>query len=224
MAQYYGVWEGRKPGVYDNWNDCKNQVDKFAGAKFRKLKSKDYNEALLEFDQENANNVKQDLTSNIKNESGSQNKSQVIENEKKDILTVDGAYNGTHCEFRAVWYPSNIEAFASPKYNEGTNNIAEFLGLVGALKYLMEKDLPLDIYSDSVTAIAWVRNKKANTTANNTGKATQEINTLIKNAEKFLIENATFLNKANIMKWDTANRGEIAADYGRKGKSVRFNR
>ncbi|VAW49365.1 Ribonuclease HI-related protein 2, partial [hydrothermal vent metagenome] len=36
MAQkFYVVWQGRKPGIYTNWNQCKQQVDKFAGAKYK---------------------------------------------------------------------------------------------------------------------------------------------------------------------------------------------
>ncbi|MDX1353125.1 MAG: ribonuclease H family protein [Thiomicrorhabdus sp.] len=33
--KYYVVWAGRKPGIYTDWNSCKAQVDKFAGAKYK---------------------------------------------------------------------------------------------------------------------------------------------------------------------------------------------
>ncbi len=33
--KYYVVWQGRTPGIYSDWNSCKAQVDKFAGAKYK---------------------------------------------------------------------------------------------------------------------------------------------------------------------------------------------
>ena len=26
--KYYVVWKGKKPGIYENWNDCKKQIGK----------------------------------------------------------------------------------------------------------------------------------------------------------------------------------------------------
>ena len=33
--KYYVVWKGVQPGIYTQWNDCKAQVDGFAGAKYK---------------------------------------------------------------------------------------------------------------------------------------------------------------------------------------------
>ncbi len=33
--KYYVVWKGITPGVYDNWNECKAQVDGQDGAKYK---------------------------------------------------------------------------------------------------------------------------------------------------------------------------------------------
>lgn len=33
--KFYVVWQGRTPGIYTDWNSCKQQVDKFAGAKYK---------------------------------------------------------------------------------------------------------------------------------------------------------------------------------------------
>ncbi|KAI0913247.1 hypothetical protein F4823DRAFT_578658 [Ustulina deusta] len=38
---FYGVRAGRIPGVYDNWDDCKAQVDKYRGCVYRGFESKD---------------------------------------------------------------------------------------------------------------------------------------------------------------------------------------
>lgn len=37
--KFYVVWEGRDPGVYDNWDDCLAQVEGFPGAKYKSFKS-----------------------------------------------------------------------------------------------------------------------------------------------------------------------------------------
>ncbi|SKA50884.1 ribonuclease H family protein [Photobacterium toruni] len=33
--KYYVVWIGREPGIYSDWASCKQQVDKFAGARYK---------------------------------------------------------------------------------------------------------------------------------------------------------------------------------------------
>ena len=40
MAQkFYVVWQGRETGIFTDWNTCKKQVDKFAGAKYKSFKT-----------------------------------------------------------------------------------------------------------------------------------------------------------------------------------------
>ncbi|CAF1041592.1 unnamed protein product [Adineta steineri] len=36
---YYVVRQGRKPGIYNTWDECHKQVDKFTGAQFKKFKT-----------------------------------------------------------------------------------------------------------------------------------------------------------------------------------------
>ncbi len=33
--KFYVVWQGRKPGIYTDWNQCKQQVEKFPGARYK---------------------------------------------------------------------------------------------------------------------------------------------------------------------------------------------
>ena len=40
QQKYYVVWSGKKPGVYDNWNDCKQQVYQFENAKYKSFESR----------------------------------------------------------------------------------------------------------------------------------------------------------------------------------------
>lgn len=36
---YYAVKIGKKPGIYENWNECKENINGFSGAKFHKFKT-----------------------------------------------------------------------------------------------------------------------------------------------------------------------------------------
>ncbi len=38
---YYSVHKGRVPGVYTKWEDCKNQIEKFEGAEFKKFENEE---------------------------------------------------------------------------------------------------------------------------------------------------------------------------------------
>ncbi|MDD3630472.1 MAG: RNase H1/viroplasmin domain-containing protein, partial [Bacteroidales bacterium] len=33
--KFYVVWIGREQGIFDSWEECKKQIDGFAGAKYK---------------------------------------------------------------------------------------------------------------------------------------------------------------------------------------------
>ena len=129
-------------------------------------------------------------------------------------ISVDAACSGNPgpMEYRGVWTDTPEEEIFKFGPIEGTNNIGEFLALVEGLKFLKEYDLDICIYSDSLTAITWVKNKRANTTLKENDKTKQAFK-LLREAEKWLE-----INKytTKILKWDTKTLGEIKADFGRK--------
>jgi viroplasmin and RNaseH domain-containing protein len=51
---YYAVAIGRKPGVYNTWDECKVQVDKFVRSRYKKFDT--YEQALL-FIEEHSTNI-----------------------------------------------------------------------------------------------------------------------------------------------------------------------
>lgn len=95
----------------------------------------------------------------------------------------------------------------------GTNNIGEFLAIVHALALMKQKDITMTIFSDSMTAQTWVRNRKCKTTLERTAE-TEELLHLVERAETWLRNNQPLT--APIVKWDTERYGEIPADFGRK--------
>lgn len=131
----------------------------------------------------------------------------------KNTLSVDAGYSSKTgvMDYRGVWTETG-EVYFEKSFNTGTNNLGEFLAVVHGLALLKSQGLENDIYTDSVTAIAWVRNKKVNTKLelNSQNKQLWEI---INRAENWL-KNNTYKNK--ILKWNTSLNGEIKADFGRK--------
>lgn len=123
-------------------------------------------------------------------------------------IAVDGGCSGNpgQAYYRAVDIETGEELF---KYDigEATNNIAEFLAVCNAIYYRNLQKEDLTIYTDSQTALAWIKNKRANSSYTN-----QYIEPRIKKAEQFLKENKI----TNIEKWNTKLWGEIPADFGLK--------
>jgi ribonuclease HI len=94
----------------------------------------------------------------------------------------------------------------------GTNNIGEFLAIVHALAFLKKHEVNIPVYTDSLTALKWVKDKKVKTKLKETPE-NEELFELIERAVNWL-NNNTYNNA--ILKWDTKNWGEIPADFGRK--------
>jgi len=129
-------------------------------------------------------------------------------------LAVDAACSGNPgvMEFRGVIADTGTEVFHRGPFPQGTNNIGEFLALVLGLAYLKQNNLPWNIYTDSVTALAWLRQRKCKTKLPRTPQ-TEDLFVMVQKAEAWLRANTY---STRIYKWDTEKWGEIPADFGRK--------
>ena len=134
-------------------------------------------------------------------------------NIKGAALCVDAACSGNPgpMEYRGVHLPSGREVFHYGPI-QGTNNIGEFLAIVHALALMKQHGVSMPVYSDSVSGMAWVRNRKAKTTLARNEQTAQALN-LVARAEKWLRENGVGVP---VLKWNTEEWGEIPADFGRK--------
>jgi len=202
--KFYTVWVGINPGVYDNWEECKRQIDGVKAAKYKSFESEVDAKRAFGEDYSNYYNKKQATVAKVFN-------NEVYE---KQSIAVDAACSGNpgDMEFRGVWVGDNTEIFHRGPFPGGTNNIGEFLALVYILMLQTQKNLNYTIYSDSMTAISWVRKGKCNTKLVPT-EGNRKIFEMIAIAEKWLSENRI---KHRIVKWNTALWGEIPADFGRK--------
>ncbi|MET3699174.1 ribonuclease HI [Bacillus oleivorans] len=201
--KYYVVWAGRNPGIYTSWDECKEQVNGYQGAKYKSFPSEQEAKEAFAAGAANAYSSKTSTT-------GQKVQADIIYNS----ISVDAACSGNpgDLEYQGVDTKTGERIFHVGPIENGTNNIGEFLAIVHALALLKKQNSNKTIYSDSATAISWVKRKKANTQLEYSEK-TKYIWTLIKRAEKWLQEN-TYSNK--IYKWETKDWGEIKADFGRK--------
>ena len=133
---------------------------------------------------------------------------------RADAWAVDAACSGNPgpMEYRAIDLQTGAQVFHFGPIH-GTNNIGEFLAIVHALA-LMDKQGITDkvIYSDSYNAILWVKNRRCKTKLEHTPE-TEGLFQLIARAEDWLWRNP---QHAPVLKWETAQWGEIPADFGRK--------
>jgi len=205
--KFYVVWNGRTPGIYKTWAECHEQVDKFEGAAYKAFENNE--EARTAF----ASDYKK-IIYNKKNQSRKQDKISFAGKPEKKSVSVDAACNTKTklMEYQGVFTSTGEKLFIQGPFRDATNNIGEFLAIVHALALLKQKNSTLPVYSDSMTAIKWVKDKKANTKLLPT-ECNAELFDLITRAEKWLTDN-TFTNR--ILKWNTESWGEIPADFGRK--------
>ena len=206
--KFYVVWKGKNPGIYDSWDKCKAEIQGFENAVYksftdRSLAEKAYHEGpenyvgkdrrVLEFSEEQRARVGEPIAESI---------------------AVDAACSGNPgiLEYRGVYTKNGKELFKQGPYRRGTVNIGEFLALVHGLALLKQKNSSIPVYSDSRTAISWVKNKKVKTKLERTAE-NENLFRLVDRALYWLDSN-TYNNR--IIKWETEYWGEIPADFGRK--------
>ncbi|MCK7589399.1 ribonuclease H family protein [Subsaxibacter sp. CAU 1640] len=206
--KYYTVWKGRHTGVFESWDDCKAQIKDFEGAQYKSFETFDA--------------AKQALKGNYKDYiSKGKFKSELSDAELKKIgqpnynsISVDAASSGNpgKMEYRGVDTKTKKQLFIQGPFEEGTNNIGEFLAIVHGLALLKKQSSDRIIYTDSKTAISWVRKKTCNTKLERNAK-NQALFELVDRAVSWLKTNTY---NTPIVKWETKAWGEIPADFGRK--------
>ena len=177
--KFYVVWAGHQPGIYLTWAECKAQTDGFPSTEFKSFKSLEeaeraLHEKVLINPQSKPNN---------------------------DSYCVDAACSGNPgpVEYRGVNTATGEEIFKQGPFNNGTNNIGEFLAIVHALTLFKKKNIQQPIYSDSAVAIGWINKKYCKTTIEQ-DESNQKLFELMMRAEYWLDRN-TYTNKN--LKWHT---------------------
>lgn len=213
------VWQGRVPGIYTDLQDALDQVDDYPGASFKSFTSAEAAAAAFRSGSRAESRELGALLTNAR-QTGSdhsrQSKSDYMSFPEIDLngWAVDAACSGNpgKMEYRGVDLMSGKELFRVGPFEQSTNNIGEFLAIVHALSLMFQRGEKHTIYSDSVTGMAWVRNRKVKTQLARNAK-TEKSFQLMERALSWLNTHSV---DVKIRKWDTDKWGEIPADFGRK--------
>jgi ribonuclease HI len=205
--KYYVVWQGRKTGIFTDWRDCEKQIKGLEGAQYKSFDS--LKEAETAIGRSYWEFVKKGgAKPALKTAPASVGKPIL------NSLVVDAAWNTASgdMEYQGFYLQTRERLFLQGPYADATNNIGEFLAIVHALAYLQKHTSDIPIYSDSKTAISWVKKKHANTKLELTPR-NKPVFELLQRAERWLAVNSF---KNPILKWETEYWGENPADFGRK--------
>lgn len=216
--KFYVVWEGRHPGVFEDWEDALEQVENFPGAKYKSFSSQD--EAVAAFRRYLAGNdaplgeILVKATAARQQCTGEERNIADFPEIDLDGWAVDASCMGNPgvMEYRGVELRTGRELFRVGPFQDATNNIGEFLALVHALALQYNIGESHTIYSDSATGMSWLRNKKTKTTL----KPTERNARVFELLDRALGWLATHRYDTKVLKWQTDLWGEIPADFGRK--------
>ena len=114
-------------------------------------------------------------------------------------IATDGAHSTKNrlTRFQAVDIATGEVLFNESIGNQ-TINIGEFLGVVEAVKYIIDHNYtPRIIYTDSMTAISWFQAKRTASKKSHPAFATE-------------------IESIEVRHWDNAGWGETPADFGEK--------
>ena len=149
--KFYVVWKGNNPGIYQSWEKCQNEIKNINGALF---KSFDGLEKAKKAYEQGYEEYKQSL-----------DYINISDGPELNSISVDAASSGNPgvMEYQGVDTNTKEILFKMGPFNNATNNIGEFLALVHGIAVLEKKSEKKIIYSDSITAMSWVRKKHCQT-------------------------------------------------------------
>ena len=216
--KYYVVFKGIVPGVYDNWDEVLEQTSGVSGAVYKSYStSQAATEAYRKFSGVEDRAELYRLLSAAKTEDVPAVSLETIHDNPEidsDAWAVDASClkNPGKMEYRGINLKTGEEIFRVGPFDDATNNIGEFLAIVHAMALMAKEGEYHNIYSDSETAMKWVKRKKHNSkltpTPNNF-----KVFELLQRANQWI---QTHNFPGIIRKWETERWGEIPADFGRK--------
>lgn len=215
--KYYVVFNGRNTGVFDDWNDVREQTEGFEGARYKGYASSaEAAEAFRKASDGKPSDLGRFLSNASSHAMPRPGKPDYFTNPEVDLdaWAVDASCLGNpgRMEYRGVELMTGRVIFNIGPFDDATNNIGEFLAIVHAMALMTREGKFHNIYSDSVSGMAWARTRKVKT----------QLKPTPRNAKVFelMARAVTWLNThsfpARVLKWQTEKWGEIPADFGRK--------
>lgn len=154
MANFYAVKQGRKPGVYNTWAQCEEQIKGFSGAKYKKFTSLEEAE----------------IFAGIIDEKNNMDKDEQLEKSKEEQDTlyayVDGSFNNKEkvAGYGLVLVKNeqvifkDLGAFRSMEMNESKNVFGEIRGALKAVELAIANDFKdITIVYDYMGIECWAK-------------------------------------------------------------------
>ena len=219
---FYVVWVGREPGIYDNWVDCQEQIDGYPGARYKGFATsaeaaEAYRSGLIADETRELGAMLAGASTHtapaVKTPAAAPRYKSIAEIDQ-DGWAVDASCLGNPgvMEYRCVDLRTGREVFRVGPLRQATNNIGEFLAIVHALALMEKTGERHTVYSDSRTGMSWVRRREIKTQLQRTPENQQ----LFEMMGRALIWIRTHSWNVKVLKWQTELWGEIPADFGRK--------
>lgn len=168
MGKYYAVKKCKIPGIYNTWDDCKSQVYRFSGAKYKSFKSiDDANKYMTDLDGKNVNIC-------ITNSDGASIKKFTQSTTSNDLhIYTDGSHikgggyigYGAYCEYKSVKYylSGNIDDKILSDYGITntvvSNPTAEFLAFAEVIKIISSINVKITFFIDYIGVSNWMSGK-----------------------------------------------------------------
>ena len=159
--KFYAVKNGKTPGIFETWDECKKSVDGYSGAVFKSFKTKDEALAFLGIESSSNSGIPIDVDGSIASDSSCA------------TAYVDGSYNIATKEFGygVVMFHNGEELHMSKSFSDAEmasmRNVAgEIFGSMEAMEYAVNHGITnLSIYYDYMGIEMWAkglwkRNKK----------------------------------------------------------------
>lgn len=151
---FYAVKQGRKTGIFLTWDECKEQINGYSGAIYKKFKNKE--DALLFLGERETEDKKEPQ------------KESVINKEDELLAYVDGSYNseGNIAGYGLVLIKNNnvifkdIGSFRGDNYTESRNVYGELRGALKAVELAIANNFKsITIVYDYMGIEKWAKNE-----------------------------------------------------------------
>lgn len=162
---YYAVLVGRKPGIYESWNECKEQVDKFPNSQYKGFATLSEAKGYMKGEPQ------QVMANSPKN---ANTKGKTMPNKYDAIFYVDGSYFEKYDTYGygvvAILKDGSQKVFNGAGNNEESKKLrnvtGEMLGALHAIKWaLSQRYKHVAIYYDYMGIEHWATGQwKTNTT------------------------------------------------------------
>ena len=149
--KFYAVKNGKTPGIFETWDECKKSVDGYSGAVFKSFKTKDEALAFLGIESSSNSEIPIDVDGSITSDSSCA------------TAYVDGSYNIATKEFGygVVMFHNGEELHMSKSFSDAEmasmRNVAgEIFGSMAAMEYAVNHGITnLSIYYDYMGIQMW---------------------------------------------------------------------